>query len=285
MSESGLITPWSARLTLDETVQRLQDNDRVLAISFLGSTGTEEWSEASDFDLCLLVSQYPAGSGVEATIVDHRTADVVVIDAHRAATLGRRCADPQTEPAPGPAVDVIDPDPGLVAEGEWPFVRWLAQSRPVYDPHGLARQACNRAMRLTNSAVEVDRTWQYTTRAFITHDLRVNATLLRRIGDPVVRVALGMRQLHTFVAAVDAWFTARDLHREGWKKDIAQIADADPAFFDIVERWLAAHDVMTRHELFREAVQRALEPIGGPLPNETVLPQPDDLWEALGHPG
>lgn len=108
MSESGLIRPWSARLTLDETVQWLQDNDRVLAVSFLGSTGTGEWTEASDFDLCLLVSQYPAGLGVEATIVDHRTADVVVIDAHRAASLGRRCADPQTEPAPGPAIDAID---------------------------------------------------------------------------------------------------------------------------------------------------------------------------------
>lgn len=172
-------------------------------------------------------------------------------------------------------------NPDLVAEAELPFVRWLAQSRPVYDLHGLARQACNRAMQLTKSAVEVDRTWQYTPRAFITHDLRVNATLLRRIGDPVVRVALGMRQLHTFVAAVDAWFTARNLPREGWKRNIAHIADADPAFFDIVERWLAAHDVMTRHELFREAVQRALDPIGGPLPHETVFPQPDVLWEAL----
>ncbi|MGI8887797.1 MAG: hypothetical protein ACR2GB_02310 [Nocardioidaceae bacterium] len=285
MSESGLITPWSARLTLHETVQRLQGNDRVLAISFLGSTGTEEWSEASDFDLCLLVSQYLAGMGVEATIVDRRTADVVVVDAHRAAALGRRRADPQTEPAPGTAVDAIDPDPDLVADAEWPFVRWLAQSRPVYDPQELARQACDRATRLANSAVEVDRTWQHKTRGFITHDLRVNATLLRRIEDPVVRVALGMRQLHTFVAAVDAWFTARDLHREGWKKDIAHIADADPAFFDIVERWLAAHDVTIRHELFREAVHRALDPIGGPLPNETVLPEPDDVWEALGTSG
>jgi hypothetical protein len=80
---------------------------------------------------------------------------------------------------------------------------------------------------------------------------------------------------------VQAWFTAQGLHSEGWKKDIARLTEADPAFFDVVERWLAASDLASRHELFRDAVQRPLAPIGGPLPDGTVLPQDHDVWERL----
>lgn len=281
MSESGLITPWSVRLTLDGTVQRLQANDRVRAVSFLGSTGTEEWTEASDFDLCILLRDYPAGLGVETTFVEERIADVVIIGVDRAVALGRPAANPRDEAPIGVPADGTAPDPDAVTTTEWPFVRWLAQSRPVYDPEGVGGQAHDRAVQLTKGEGSVDLAWQQTTRSFLTHDIRVNTSLVRRVDDPVVRVALGMRQLHTFVSAVQAWFTARGLHSEGWKTDIARLAEADPAFFEVVERWLAASDLAIRHELFRDAVQRALGPIGGPLPDDTVLQQPDDVWEAL----
>ncbi len=276
-----MITPWSVRLTLDETVQRLQANDRVRAISFLGSTGTEEWTEASDFDLCILLRDYPAGLGVEATYVDGRIADVVIIGVDRAVALGGPAANASDEALTGAPADGTAPDPDAVTEKEWPFVRWLAQSRPVYDPDGLVGQARDRAVQLTKGEVSVDRAWQQATRSFVTHDIRVNASLVGRMDDPVVRVALGMRQLHTFVAAVQAWFTARGFHSEGWKKDIARLAEVDPAFFEVVERWLAASDVATRHEIFRDAVLRALGPIGGPLPGNTLLQRPDDVWEGL----
>ncbi len=70
MHESRLVTPWSAELTLDQTVDRLARNRRVRAISHLGSTETDQWTDASDFDLCVLLAGYPAGRGVEATIVE-----------------------------------------------------------------------------------------------------------------------------------------------------------------------------------------------------------------------
>ncbi len=254
MSESALITPWSVRLTLDETVQRLQANDRVTAVGFLGSTGIEEWTEASDFDLCLLLRDYRAGLGVEATFVDGRIADVVIIGVDQAVALGGPAGIAIDEALTGVPAEGTAPDPDAVTEREWPFVRWLAQSRPVYDPEGLGGRARDRAVQLTTGEVSVDRAWQQTTRSFLTHDLKVNASLARRVDDPVVRVALGMRQLHTFVAAVQAWFTARGFHSEGWKKDIALVAEADPAFFDVIERWLAASDVATRHEIFCDAV-------------------------------
>lgn len=270
VSGSGLISPWSVRLTLAETLQRLRANDRVRAVSFLGSTGTDEWTEASDFDLCILLRDFPVGCGVEATLVDGRITDVVIIDADQAVALGGQAANHASAAATG-----------AVTEGEWPFVRWLAQARPVYDPDGLAGQVRDQAKRLTSSEPPVDSAWQQTTRSFLTHDVKVNAALLSRAEDPVVRVALGMRQLHTFVAAVQAWFNARGIHNEGWKKDVARLAESDPAFFEVIQRWLSTSDVAARHDIFCAVVQHALDPIGGPLPDDKLLPQVDDAWQSL----
>jgi hypothetical protein len=266
MSQLNLVTPWSAELTLDETVDRLGRNPRVRAISHLGSTGTDQWTDASDFDLCVLLAAYPPGCGVEATIVDGRIADVVLIDVDRVEALVHLEAAVAAE---------------AVSEQEWPFVHWLAESRPVFDPAGLAARGRERAVQLIGFEVNADRAWQQTTRSFVTHDLRVNTALLRQADDPDVRVALGMRQMHTFVTAVQAWFTARGVRHEGWKRAIAQVAQSDPGFFAIIERWLAANTLEDRHDIYREAVERALEPIGGPPPAGSVLKLPDQVWIGL----
>jgi hypothetical protein len=270
MGELDVVTPWSAELALDDVVRRLGALDRVVAVSFLGSTGTDRWTDASDYDLCLLLRDYPSRLGVEDTIIDGRVADVVLVDVAYAVAVGA-----MTSPDEGTG------SPGVVPEGEWPFVRWLAQSRPVLDPDGIAAAARQAAELLTRNPPPVDETWQQTTRSFVTHDLRVNAMLLRRADDPVVRVALGVRQLNTFVAAVNAWFTARGLHQEGWKKDMAVVADKDPAMFDIVARWLAVTDPRVRHELYASVVERSLDPIGGPLPPGHLIHQAEDVWETL----
>lgn len=249
MSGSCLISPWSVHLTLEETLQRLEANDRVRSVGFLGSTGTDEWTEASDFDLCILLRDYPVGCGVEVTLVDGRVTDVVIIDADQAVAWGSHAADHASAVATG-----------AVSEAEWPFVCWLAQARPVHDPDGLAGRVRDQAKRLTSSRPPMDPAWQQTTRSFLSHDVKVNAALLSRVDDPVLRVALGMRQLHTFVAAVQAWFSAQGIHNAGWKKDMAKLAEADPAFFEVIQRWLATSDVTARHDLFCEVVHQSAGP-------------------------
>lgn len=270
MRDEGLITPWSAQLSLHEVLQRLGTYERVRAVSFLGSTGTEDWTDASDYDLCVLLRDYPARFGVEATIVDGRIADIVIVDADQAARLGHRVAHGGEGSAAGGMPEI-----------ERTFVRWLAQSRPVLDHDGVAARARGAAAQLMLADIPVTEDWQQTTRSFVTHDLRVNAALLCGADDSLVRVALGMRQLHTFVTTVQAWFTARGLQHEGWKKDIAAVAQADPVMLEIIERWLNTTDLTSRHEIFAEAAARALEPIGGPLPVGTLLRQSDDVWETM----
>lgn len=268
VGDDGLIVPASAQLSLTETVDALRQSPRVRAVMLLGSTGTDEFTDTSDIDLLLLIADYPRRFGIEESRIDGRIADLVLLSVDAAGGLGVG-ADGK-------------PDASLVDKLDWPYVHWLAEARPLHDPDGLAQWAHDRAVQLARDSPSIATADQHVTRSFVSHDLRVNAALLRRAEtDPNAHVALGMRQLHTFVSAVQAWFTARDIRPRGWKRNIARIADADPEFHRIITDWLAATTVQERHALFGRAVRRALEPLGGPIPDGMVSPGPDSVWEDL----
>lgn len=268
MHDSDLVILKSATLSFAETVEAIRRSPRVRAVLLLGSTGTEEFTDDSDIDLLLLIADYPRRYGIEVSLIDGRIADLVLVGVDAADQLGMDEAG--------------ELDARSVAGSEWPYVHWLAEARPLHDPNGFGAAAKDRAVRLAQDSPSVSTEEQRVTCSFISHDLRVNAALLRRADtDPHAHTALGMRQLHTFVSAVQAWFTARDVRKRGWKKNIAYLADTDPEFHTIITNWLAATTVHDRHTLFEQAVGRALEPLGGPVPDGMISPDPDSVWEDL----
>ena len=184
VNSSAAVVPWSADLTVQETISRLAQDRRVRAVSFLGSTGTPEWTDASDVDLCLLLDDYGTGVGVERTIIEGRIADIVLLDLKDAESILRHTA-PEREAA------------AAITSGQWPFVHWLAEARPVHDPTGAATVARGRAEPLARLHTPRDAVAQQAARRFLSHDVNVNANLLARSADPVLEIALGMRQLHT----------------------------------------------------------------------------------------
>jgi hypothetical protein len=145
-----------------------------------------------------------------------------------------------------------------------------------------ATVARDRAARLASLHTTGDAVAQQAARRFLSHDVKVNANLLARSADPVIQVTLGVRQLHTFVAAVQAWFTARGIRRRGWKRDLAHIAQADAYMYDLIRVWLATTDLRSRHGIFEQAVERALEPLGGIVPSGQVIEDPRGVWPRLG---
>ena len=262
--------PWSADVTVQDAIGRLASNRRVRAVSLLGSTGTPEWTDASDVDLCILLNDYSAGVGLETTIIEGRIADIVLVGCEDAEAMLRHTTVERE------AAQSITPE-------QWPFVHWLAEARPVHDPDGIAGVARDRAARL--ASLHAPAVAQQTARRFLSHDVRVNANLLARSHDPILEVALGMRQLHTFVSAVQAWSTVRGIRRRGWKKDLAHIAEVDPHMYDLIRAWHAATDLRSRHEIFVQAVERALEPLGGLVPVGRVIEHPHEVWPDLGPAG
>ncbi|MCA0307309.1 MAG: hypothetical protein LCH87_08085 [Actinobacteria bacterium] len=261
-----LVIPWSTELSLGEALDRIEGNAEVVAVGFLGSTGTDRWTESSDYDLLLVMKDYPAGFGIEATFVDHRITDVVVADRGRAASLG----GPQDKP-----------EPGSVADAHWAYVAWLAQARWIQDRHGIGTVLQRRAAALLVDRPAPAGPPSDVFRSFLTHDVRANVLLLHRTDDPITRLALGMRQLHTFVAAVSAWFTLRGLPNEGWKKNLAVLADQEPDTFALIQQWLDSPDLHVRHDLFTQVVDRALAPVGGRLPDTAVFADSNEVWQLL----
>jgi len=244
-------------------------------------------TDASDYDLLLLLNDYPTGYGVEATIVDQRIIDVVFVSVDNAVSTGGSGPEgqrPDTATGGGSGIGEETPlDPSTVTEGDWPFVAWLAQARPVHDPTGVAARAQRRAEELVRHRPSLVDSRKHATRSFLSHDLRVNRTLLRRVEDPTTRAALGMRQLHTFVSAVQAWFSMRGLPNEGWKKNLTRIAEEDPDTFALIQDWLGTSDVETRHVIFEKVLHRALAPVGGALPEQTVLAESIQSWSSLSN--
>lgn len=266
MDGSAAVRPWTQNVTLSATLRVVAADPHVVAIGLLGSTGTAHWTDGSDYDLLLVVGGYPPGFGLEVTTIDHRIADVVIADQARVATLGGRRGEPE---------------PTEVSPDDWPYVAWLSGARWAHDPSGVGATAQQRASALLTHRPTPAGADGELTRSFLSHDVRVNAAMLRRLDEPHLRAALGMRQLHTFIAAVNAWFRLRQLPNEGWKRDMAALADLEPGTFVLVQQWLDTADLHRRHDLFADLVRRSLAPVGGPIPDGMVARTSSSFWQSL----
>jgi hypothetical protein len=80
---------------------------------------------------------------------------------------------------------------------------------------------------------------------------------------------------------VQAWSTARGIRRRGWKQDLAHIAEADPYIYELIRAWLATTDLRSRHGIFEQTVERALEPLGGIVPSGQVIDDSHGAWPEL----
>jgi predicted nucleotidyltransferase len=254
------VVPWSSHLSIDDVVEVLRVHPRVMGIALLGSTGTDRSTPTSDVDLLLLVRDLGRDVAFETTLVQGRLADVVLVDARFACDLG--------------------PD-AAVPNGTWPHLAWLATARPLHDPGGLLIRAGTAATAMLEDRPVADPAAHQVIRAYLSHDVRVNAALLARREDAVLAAALGMRQLHTFVAGVQAWASLRGLPSAGWKRDLERLRRQDPPAFAVVEAFLAADDLADRHQHFVDLLDRALAPAGGLLPPDRVGAAASRTWTTL----
>ena len=62
---------------------------------------------------------------------------------------------------------------------------------------------------------------------------------------------------------------------------MTRLAADDPELFSLIEEWLATSDVESRHVIFEKVLQIVLAPVGGILPEETVLAHANQVWTSL----
>ena len=77
----------SDHLSLDETIAHLIRSPRIDGIAEFGSRAHHHATPASDYDLLILVSSLPASVFQLVTAIDHRLADIVLVETQTADTL------------------------------------------------------------------------------------------------------------------------------------------------------------------------------------------------------
>jgi hypothetical protein len=255
---ADLVRPSTLHTPLSAVIDRLRARDEVDGVMFLGTTGTDEITPASDYDLLIVLPQPERAVSVEITIIGGRTADIIIVSR----TCLRRISDATEE----------------LTDDEWAVARWLATGRVVFDRLSLLESA---------AAVAKERLgrqpWASRRRAdvaqHINYDLRVNRAYARS-DDPVYLLALRLRSLHSFLHVVMGWFDVRGLPWAGEKQAVRYLAEQDPEFLSLVERWLAESNVTVAVQIERQTAERALAPAGGLWPNDMVA-RYEGVWERL----
>ena len=236
----------SNRLTLDQIVRRLGQNDLVDGVVVMGSGGTNALTDASDYDLLVVLRHMPAPMGVALTYIDGRLTDIVFT-----------------------TTAVID---GLIDAGDVPsgsreasIVRWLRTGKVLFDRTGrlgrLQEKASSTAIIASVRPGDTYRTW---------FAVNFNLTQTRRMllaDDAVYGTTVDVRLLFSLHEVWVAYFLVRGLEWSGDKEAIRYLQRNDAAFLDQFQTCLAATDRADKVARYEKLAARALEPAGG-------------LWEA-----
>jgi predicted nucleotidyltransferase len=264
----------SNHLTLDEALARLAASEHVAGLALFGSRAIGGATEASDYDLLILVHSLPVGIFQMLTHIDGRLADVVFVTT---ATADRLLAG-------GEAVSDRSND------GR--FLLKMATARVVYDSSGrLARaQAYARsnppAAQAGYSAAYGAWFWQN----FGLYQVRRMA----RSTDPEVLTAVDLMLAAGLGEACRAYCQLRAIPWQGEKAALRHLQANDPTYLALLRDCLAADGRERRVQLHGQLVAATLAPVGEPWqPGLTAvaLDRPDygptdvdtalEFWESL----
>jgi hypothetical protein len=255
---ADLVRPSTLHTPLPAVLDRLRANAEVDGVVFLGTTGTQRLTPVSDYDLLVILAESGHGTSVEITIIDGRTADIIL--------ASRSC------------LSRISDTSRDLTDDEWALAHWLIDGRIVYDrTTELGFAAASARTRLAHRPPATRRVTDLA--QHINYDLRVNRAYARS-ADPNYRLALRLRSLHTFFRIVMGWFEIRGLPWEGEKQALRHLSRHDPDFLALVEKWLTEPDVTAAVHIERQAAERALSPAAALWPDDMVA-RYEGTWERL----
>lgn len=257
-----LVAPSTADLNLDETLAVVKRHERVEAIVLLGSTATGDIGLGSDYDVLLVLADTDAAAGfhVEVSIIAGRLADILVVTGDRLVTATR-----------GPT------------ELDERLRHWLVTGKVVLDRTGRISAIRLEVVATLSAALSPAAEVGESERSQVSYDLLVNENYATS-DDPLYRLALRLRSLHSFSRLLLAYFRVRGVLWTGEKEAIRFLTVHDPAFLRIVTKWLDAPDLLTQLSLHRQAAAHVLDPVGGVWPPGFV-PVGGGVWEHLTRGG
>ena len=229
-------------LTLDAFVTRLATQTVVDGILFMGSTGADKLTPASDYDLLLILADDPAAPRMVVTWVDGHLTEIYC--------------------TPITALARIIAEPTAWHEGseEGSVINWLRNGRIVHDHAGRLAGAQAIARAAPPPAVAAPE-GVYGAWGILGYNV-AQAKRYLASDDPVYREVVDFRLLYGLAEVMKAYFTVRGLPWRGEKEAIRHWTADDPVFLARFRECLAETDRGRKVARYEELARLTLAPVG-----------------------
>jgi hypothetical protein len=262
----------TAHLSLAEVITHLSQQPQIEGILEIGSAATGDLTDASDYDLVIVLHDAPGAPlmppwFVGITQIDHRLTDLIFVAASEVEQLLALTA----AIAPG--------DPRT------PVVRWVQLGVIIYDRATLLRRA---QQHLASYAwmQPIDDQATHATWFSINYNL-VQTRRLARATNPLYRMSAEIRM--AVYGHTDLWhgyFTLHSLPWEGDKPAVAYLAEHDAEFLEAYRQFITETSVDGKLLAYERAAALAAAPMGGLWPPDTTAMNVDhalEIWQSLLH--
>lgn len=230
-------------MPLTDVLAQLRAHPVVTGLITVGSTGRDTLTDASDYDIVVVLDAFPLPLHVGITYIDYRLTDVLFANRSHVAQILNA-----TAPLNGDAWE------GRVA-------RWLLAGQIVFDRHGELHQAHAKIASGTwiapHETIDSYGAW-----------IGVNYNLLhtRRLmqsDDPVYLAAGELRiALYGVGSLLLSYFRVRGMLWEGDKAAVRHLMTHDPVYFARLQHLLREPDPQQKMALYEHLAADTLAPLG-----------------------
>ena len=243
-------------MTLGQAIARLSAHPMVDGILTIGSTGTDELSPASDYDLVLVLAEMPAPLLVGLTTIDGRIADILFVTRVQITQV----------------LDLCQPVDGDAWIGR--IVRWLQAGQIAFDRTGQIEQA-QQKVRDGNWLQAKDARVGYGHWFSLNYNLAQTQRLLAS-DDPLYLAAGELRmQLYGPSDLLFGYWEIRGLRWEGDKPAVRYLLEHDPDYWRLFCAFTQETDRHHKFALYERLAKRTAVPAGGLWPPDATAVQFD----------
>jgi len=231
----------SSEIRLEVVVDKLAAAPEVDGVLLMGSAAAGKLEPYSDFDLVVVMNDFPTALIAINTCIDHRFAEVFFYAVEEVTELAEKDSVRAT------------------SHGDW-LVGWLRDGRIVCDKSGslTALQARVPAIASDIGFGDVYAAW---------HKVSYNLAANRRYWsspDEAYLEALDLRLQYSAVEAFTAYFTVRRIRWQGEKHAMEWLHENDARFLSLFQQHARAATREERMTTYEQLVDAALEPARGP---------------------
>jgi len=231
-----------SKMTLEEVTARLSRNEVVTGLLLIGSAARGGLTPASDVDLVIVLAEMPIPLHVGVTNIDGTLTDLLFLRAaqiDQVLALEERVAE--------------DAGPGRI-------VRWLEEGTILFDRDGRLAQAQEKARSEAWLVASEDAGYSawFTTNYNLAQTKRLLAS-----EDPVYLAAADLRMaLYAPRDLVFGYFQLRGLRWEGDKAAVHHLMTHDPAYLDLLTRFLDEPNRGKKCALYERLAALTVAPAG-----------------------